>query len=155
LNRRSLGPALLLAALSTNPAASDSVEVAVRVSIAPVCRFTGTPGLALTLSNTGAGGDIDPRLSAPATGTIDLGYRCTYGTAPRFVVPPTATLSCSACSVPSSMDAALSYTSGGQGLGMNEAGNRTFSLTGQVAPATYQAAPAGAYLGNVTVTVAP
>jgi len=156
MNLRPLWPAILVAVLFTrSSAATDSVQVTVTQRIVPFCKFFAADGPTMNLSNTGASGEIDPRLSSPATGTVQIGYRCTAGTLPTFGIPPIATLSCAACAGSSTMDAAMSWTSGGTGLGMSDAGNRTLSLTGQVAPGAYQAAAPGAYLGTVTVTVSP
>jgi hypothetical protein len=153
---RSLGLALAVAALSIrSTTATDSVQVTVRYTIVPVCKFFGATVPAMNLSNTGPGGDIDPRLSTPATGSVQIGYRCTSGTAPTFGVPSAATLSCATCAGTPTMDAALTWTADGAGLGMGDGGNRVFSLTGQVAAGAYQAAAPGAYLGSVTVTVSP
>jgi len=135
--------------------ATETIQITVTNTVVPVCRFFAAAAPSMSLSNTGAPSEIDPRLSTPATGIVRIGYRCTSGTLPAFGVPPTATLSCAACTGNAVLGAALTWISDGAGRGMTDAGNRVFSLTAEVPPSAYRSAAPGDYTGNVTVTVSP
>jgi hypothetical protein len=148
--------ALVATLTVASSAATETVQVLiVEATIAPVCRFFGAASPSVRLTNTGASGEIDPRLSTPATGNAQIAYRCSAGTAPNFGIPQTATLACPTCAAPSTLDVALSWTNAGGGVGMTDAGNRTLNLTAQVPPSSFQAAAPGDYVGSVTVTVSP
>ncbi|MFO1396080.1 MAG: hypothetical protein U1F48_03360 [Burkholderiales bacterium] len=125
-----------------------------KATIVPVCRFfTNSP--VINIRNTGSGSTIDPSLVTTASGNVGISYRCSNGTAPTFVVPATATLTCAACSGLPTMAATMSSTNNGAGTGLGTGKNRTLTVTGQIPASVYQNARVGAYSGTLTISVTP
>jgi hypothetical protein len=159
MNRHVLRGSLAVAALaammgSTAAQASDSVSVTVNATIVGVCKFfTAAP--IVNITNTGTGSNIDPSSSTDATGSANISYRCSNGTSPSFTVPATATVTCAACSGTPTMTPAITSTNGGAGTGMGSGQDKTLTVTGTLLQAAFQNAAAGAYTGNITVSVTP
>ena len=151
----SLAVAALAAMLgSTSAQASDSVSVTVNATIVGVCKFfTAAP--VVNITNTGTGSNIDPSSATSATGNAAILYRCSNGTSPTFTVPATATVTCAACAGTPTMTPAITSTNGGAGTGMGTGNDKTLTVTGTILQAAFQNAAAGAYTGNITVSVSP
>jgi hypothetical protein len=135
--------------------ATDSVSVTVNATIVGVCKFfTSSP--VININNTGSGSNIDPSLAGPASGNVDITYRCSNGTSPSFTIPASATVNCTtgACSG-SNMSATTSSTNTGAGTGLGSGKDQTLNVVAQITQANYQNAPVGAYTGSMTVSVNP
>ena len=140
---------LMLFASAANTA--DNVSVTVNANINAVCKFfTAAP--VVNVTNTGIGSNIDPSSLATATGSASLVYRCSNGTTPLFAVPGTATITNGGGAT---MTPAISSSNTGPGSAMGMDRNQTLTVTGQIAPAGFQDAPAGAYTGSILISVAP
>jgi hypothetical protein len=139
---------------STGAQASDSVSVTVNATIVGVCKFfTAAP--VVNITNTGTGSNIDPSSATSATGSAAILYRCSNGTSPTFTVPATATVTCAACAGTPTMTPAITSTNGGAGTGLGTGNDKTLTVTGTILQAAFQNAAAGAYTGNITVSVSP
>lgn len=121
--------------LAAAPAmAGNSNTLTATATVQAVCNFT-------TTTSTLAFGAIDPTGTGPVTATTSIAYACTAGQAPTLTMPAGGTMA-----------------SGANNLAFSLANNNTGSainITGTVAQAAYQAAPAGNYSGTVTYTIAP
>ncbi len=158
MNARTLRNALAATMLSTMAAmsaqASDSLSVTVNATVIGVCKFfTSAP--VVNITNTGTGSNIDPSSATTATGNVAISYRCSNGTTPAFTVPASATVTCSACTGTPTMTPTLTSSNTGAGTGMGSAQNKTLTVTGTLLAAAFTDAAAGAYTGNVTVSVTP
>lgn len=134
--------------------AADSINVTVNATVNGVCKFGSGQTPTVTIANTGS--VIDPSLSTTATGTANINYRCTNGTAPTFTVtssPATLTCTTSGTCGSTTMSATVTTTSGGAGAGFTT--DKVLVVTGQITPAVYQVAQAGTYAGTVSVAVSP
>jgi len=142
---------------TTGAQASDNINVTVNATIVGVCKFNGSQTPVVNITNTGSGSNIDPSLSADATGTANVTYRCSNGTTPNFSASPsTQNLTCASCpSGSNSMSASIGYTSGGAGTGLGSGQDKTLVVTGTITSATYANASAGSYTGTLTVNVTP
>lgn len=154
---RIFAPALLALVFAGSASGNGSVPVTLNATVVPVCKFfTAAP--VLNVRNTGtSGSNINPSLTTTATGSVGVTYRCTRGTSPTFTVPATATVTCAACPGAPTMAATISSTNNGAGRGFQPGGgrNRTLTVTGQIPPAVFQNARAGAYSGTMTISVMP
>lgn len=142
------------ALFATNSALADTQTVTVSAQVIGICKFNTGQAPVVTVANSGA--NIDPSLAGPATGNANVLYKCTKGQAPVFSGPATATATCTTsgtCGV-TSMTPAMTYTSGGNGVGFSSAGINMV-VNGQLTQAQYQDMQAGTYSGTVTVTVTP
>ena len=151
--RYALGAIAALGILAANSAQADTQLVTVNAQIIGICKFNTGQTPVVTVANTGA--TIDPSLAGPATGSANVLYKCTNGTAPVFTGPPTATVTCTTaptCGV-TTMPPAMTYTGGGNGSGFSV--NKTLVVAGQLTQLQYQDMQAGTYSGTVTVTVTP
>lgn len=158
MNARTLRNALAATMLSTMAAmsahAADSLSVTVNATVIGVCKFfTSSP--VVNINNTGTGSNIDPSDPTTATGNVAITYRCSNGSAPTFVVPATALVTCAACSGAPTMSPTLTSSNTGAGTGMGSGQNKTLTVTGTLLAAAFTDAAAGAYTGNVTVSVTP
>lgn len=134
--------------------ASDSVSVTVNATVVGVCKFFSAAPV-VNITNTATGSNIDPSSSTTASGNAAITYRCSNGTTPTFTVPPTATVTCAACSGTPTMAATMTSANNGAGTGMGTGQNKTLTVTGEIAQGIFQDAAAGAYTGSITVDVAP
>jgi len=155
---RAVSSALMAAALLAAGAAqaNDSVSVTVNATVVGVCKFfTSSP--VLNITNTGSGSNIDPSLAGPATGSVDITYRCSNGTSPSFTVPATATVTCTTAGTCGSSTMAPTITSSntGAGTGLGSGKDQTLTVNGQITQANYQNAQVGSYSGSMTVSVTP
>lgn len=157
--KNSVKVSLIAAALSgmlCAPAAqaSDSVSVTVNATIVGVCKFfTAAP--VVNITNTGTGSNIDPSSATTATGNAPITYRCSNGTSPTFTVPATATVTCASCTGTPTMTPTITSSNTGAGTGMGSGQDKTLTVTGTLLQAAFQNAAAGAYTGNITVSVTP
>jgi hypothetical protein len=134
--------------------AADSVSVTVNATIVGVCKFfTAAP--VVNVTNTGVGSNIDPSSATTATGNALITYRCSSGTTPTFTVPATATVTCAACTGSPTMTPTITSANTGAGTGLGAGQDKTLTVTGTLLQAAFQNAAAGAYTGNITVSVAP
>jgi hypothetical protein len=137
--------------------AAANVAVSLNATVMPVCRFfTAAP--VVNIRNVGTSGrNIDPSTTVTGTGSAAIRYRCTNQTMPTFTVPATVTLTCGGCPGTPTMPAVITSTNDGAGRGLGAGGgrNRTLTVTGQITPAVFQNARAGAYSGTMTITVTP
>jgi hypothetical protein len=142
-----------LALAAPAPVMADTVTVPVQAIVTGVCIFqTSSPTATLTIANSG--GNIDPSLATPATGTMSLSYKCTKSaTAPTFTMGSGGNLTLNGPSG-ATMAATMTVTGGGAPLGFAAAA-QTATLTGTILPAVYGAAIAGTYSNNETVTITP
>jgi hypothetical protein len=150
-------PVAIASALAAGTAeASDSVSVTVNATIVGVCKFfTTTPTINIT--NTGTGSNIDPSAAGPASGNVDILYRCSNGTSPSFTVPASATVTCTTagnCGA-STMVPTVSSTNTGAGTGLGSGKDQTLNVVAQITQANYQNAQVGSYSGTMTVSVTP
>ena len=134
--------------------AADSINVPVSATVLGVCKFTTGQSPSVVIANSGV--NIDPSLAGSATGSANILYRCTKGTAPTFALTggATLTLTCAACG-PATMNATMSLTPPGSPNGQGFATDLTLVLTGTIPSATYAPAVAGTYTGTQQVTVTP
>lgn len=141
----------LLGAGASN--AADSQVVTVNATIIGTCKFNSGQTPVVTVANTGA--NIDPSLAGPATGSVNVLYKCTNGTTPVFSGPATATVTCTtpATCTTTTMPPAMTYTTGGAGAGFST--NKTLVVAGSLTQVQYQDMSAGTYSGTVTVNVTP
>ena len=154
---RTLAIAVLAAVCAGNASGSGSATVTLNATVVPVCKFfTGAPVLNVRTTGT-SGSSINPSLTTTATGSVGITYRCTRGVSPSFTVPATATVTCAACPGAPTMATTISATNNGAGRGFQPGGgrNRTLTVTGQISPAVFQNARAGAYSGTMTISVTP
>jgi hypothetical protein len=123
------------AGLLASPAmAGNSNTLTATATVQAVCNFT-------TTTSTLAFGAIDPTGTGPVTATTSIAYACTSGQAPTLTLPAGGTMTSGANN--------LAFS-----LGNVDTGS-AINITGTVAQAAYQAAPAGNYSGTVTYTIAP
>ncbi len=134
--------------------AADSITVPVSATVLGVCKFSTGQSPSVAITNTVGG--IDPSLPGSATGSANILYRCTNGTAPAFALTGGAslTLTCALCGG-ATMAAAMSLTPPGSPNGQGFATDLTLVLTGMISSATYSAAAPGTYNGTQTITVTP
>jgi hypothetical protein len=134
--------------------AADSINVPVSATVLGVCKFSTGQSPSVVIANSGA--NIDPSLAGSATGSANVLYRCTKGSAPAFALTGGAslTLTCAACGG-ATMTATMSLTPPGSPNGQGFATDLTLVLTGTIPSATYSTAAAGTYNGTQTVTVTP
>ena len=149
-------PVAVASALAAGSAqASDSVDITVNATITGVCKFfTSSP--VINITNTGSGSTIDPSLAGPASGNVNILYRCSNGTSPSFTIPASATVNCTtgACSG-TNMSASTSSTNTGAGTGLGSGKDQTLNVVANITQANYQNALVGAYQGTMTVQVNP
>jgi hypothetical protein len=139
---------------SSGAQAADNLSVTVNATIVGVCKFfTAAP--VVNVTNTGTGSNIDPSSGAAATGNVPITYRCSNGTSPTFTVPATATVTCAACAGTPTMTPTITSANTGAGSGMGAGQDKTLTVTGTLLAASFQNAAAGAYTGNITVSVTP
>lgn len=137
--------AFVLGTLSAGGAcASDSIMVAVSVTVVPVCRFF-TPA--------------SPARSArgmAAAGSATLTYACSNGAAAAFTfaVPAGTHLACGSCPGILSAMGEIVSTSLGTGQGLGSGRDKTLTVTAPLARANEAAAP-DAYTSRIIVTVSP
>src|SRR5689334_24838349 len=111
--------AALGAMASTGAQASDSLSVTVNATVVGVCKFfTASP--VINITNTGTGSNIDPSLVGPASGNVNINYRCSNGTTPVFTVPASSTVTCTTAGTCGSttMTTGNTFTGGGNGTGL-------------------------------------
>jgi hypothetical protein len=143
--------AFVLVALAVGMAhASESISVALNVTVVPVCRF---------LTSASPVGATDPgrARAGPAAGSATLTYACSNGTAAAFTfaVPATTNVACTACSgIPVAMGTILA-TSLGTGQGLGSGRDRTLTIRTPFVHASYEETALGAYSGTIIVTVSP
>jgi hypothetical protein len=156
LNRLLLPIAVASAFAAGTAQASDSVDVTVNATIVGVCKFfTSSP--VINITNTGTGSNIDPSAAGPASGNVNITYRCSNGTSPTFTVPATATVTCTTSGTcgSSTMVPTVSATNGGAGTGMGSGKDKTLNVVAQITQANYENSPVGSYSGTMTVSVNP
>lgn len=139
---------------ATGAQASDSVSVTVNATIVGVCKFFTAAPVA-NITNTGTGSNIDPSSATTASGNAAITYRCSNGTTPTFTVPATATVTCALCTGAPTMTPTVTSSNTGAGTGMGSGNDKTLTVTGTLLQAAFQNAAAGAYTGNITVSVSP
>ena len=102
------------------------------------------------------------RSATPATTTTDVFFKCTKGSSPAFTVgtatasPYNGTLVGSGTAASNSMTYTISWTAptAGSGAGFN-VNAQSLTLSGSIPVAQFQAAAAGPYAENVTISLAP
>src|SRR5215475_7606507 len=118
---RLLLPVAVASTLAAGSAqASDNVNVTVNATVVGVCKFfTAAP--VLNITNTGSGSNIDPSAAGPATGSVNVTYRCSNGTTPTFTVPASGTVTCTTagtCGATSMAVSNVTSSNTGNGTGM-------------------------------------
>lgn len=153
LTRLMLPVAAACALAAGTAQASDSVQVTVNATITGVCKFfTSSP----VINITNSAGGIDPSLGGPASGNVDILYRCSNGTSPGFTVPASVTITCTGGTCGSSnMAPTVTSTNTGAGTGLGSGKDQTLNVVAQITQANYQNAPVGSYSGTMTVSVTP
>lgn len=142
-----VGASLAAAAFMAPAQAADSVNVTVNATIVGVCKFFGGP-YTMTIANSGT--DIDPSAAGPATGSVQVEYRCSNGTNPAFTVPANLNLTGAG-----TMQATFTSLSDGAGTGMGNAQGKQLTITGSIGAGEYADKPVGAYSGTLVVSVNP
>ena len=153
--RMAAAAAGVLAVVLAAPApAADTINVPVSANVLGVCKFATGQSPSVVIANSGV--DIDPSLAGNATGSANILYRCTNGTAPTFALTGGAslTLTCAACGG-ATMAATMSLTPPGSPNGQGFAVDLTLQLTGTISSAIYGPAAPGTYNGTQQVTVTP
>lgn len=140
---------MLALSMGVPATASDSISVTVSANIVGVCKFFNGP-YTITIANSGS--DINPSIATTATGSADIEYRCSNGTAPTFTVPASVTLNGPSAA---SMDATINYIPGGAGTGMGSGQGKTLQVVGTIVQANYENKPTGSYTNSITVDVSP
>ncbi len=130
--------------------ATDSVMVAVRVTVVPVCRF-------LTPASPASSVDTGSARSVPAAGSATLTYACSNGTAPAFTfaVPADTNLACGSCPGIPLATGHIVTTSQGAGQGLGSGRDRTLTVRAPPAQAAYEIEAPDAYASTIIVTVSP
>lgn len=138
--------ALVAVAACGSSAFADTATLSVSASVSGVCKFVSTPAMAFT---------IDPSAAASAsngTATSKVQYQCTKGTAPTsFTVGGAAAAAgysgtLTSTSPSASMAYSISWTAPtSAGLGFNNTTPIDIDLTGTIAEAVFQNAPASSY----------
>ena len=158
---RAIAAAILVAlALPCSVAASSShvLSVGAIVVSAGNCRFNTAGPSALSF------GAIDPSSSSNATASVNIDYRCTGGGAAPTVVWGVGSndgLYKTAANAPRMRHAVnpaafLNYSLNTPMSGTSPKNvNQTLTVTGTVAAADFQNAPAGSYSDTVVLTIAP
>jgi hypothetical protein len=156
-----LGPmaraALALGVLAAGVArASDSVSIAISVTVVPVCRFL-TSASTFGATATDLGIAFGRARAQPTAGSATLTYSCSSGTAAAFTfaVPTTTNVACAACSGVAAEVGTILATSLGTGLGMGSGHDRTLTVRTPFVHAAYQDTAFGAYSDTIIVTVSP
>lgn len=143
--------AVVLGMLWTGSAtATDSVVVAVRVTVAPVCRFLTPPSPAQSVDTGNAG-------AVPVAGSAMLSYACSNGTAAAFTLalPADSKLACGACTgIPLALGNIVA-TSLGTGQGLGSGRNKTLTVNAPLAQAAYEMEVPDVYASTIIVTVSP
>jgi spore coat protein U-like protein len=138
----------MLGALAANVArASDSVSIALNVTVVPVCRFLTSGGAA----------DTGRARGGPNTGSATLTYACSNGTAAAFsfTVPATTNVACTGCSGIPVASGTILATSLGIGQGLGSGRDRTLTVRTPFVHAESQETASGAYADTIIVTVSP
>jgi hypothetical protein len=150
-------PVAVASALAAGSAqASDSVDITVNATIVGVCKFfTASP--VINITNTGTGSNIDPSLAGPASGNVNINYRCSNGTTPVFTVPASSTVTCTTAGTcgATTMTTGNTFTGGGNGTGLGSGKDLTLNVVANITQANYQNAQVGSYQGTMTVQVNP
>lgn len=140
--------ASLLAMAGTAMAATTTTDLTVSASVSAACTATTTTNIDL-----GALDPInDPATSSTATKTGatrgQILVKCTQGANYTLSAPSTATIANTGGDL-------ITYTPIVPTVPVNDGlvAGRSYMIDAQVAKAAYAAAPAGAYTGNLTVTV--
>ena len=145
------------AVLAPKAQASDNVNVTVNATVVGVCKFfTAAP--ILNITNTGSGSNIDPSLAGPATGSVNILYRCSNGTTPTFTVPASGTVTCTTagtCGVTTMAVSSVTSSNTGNGTGLGSGKDQTLTVNADITQAVYQNALVGSYQGTLAVSVTP
>ena len=147
-------PAPLVPAASS-AAMADTASLSVTANLAPACKITSIPAMVF---------NIDPNNATGATATSAVQYKCTSGTSGgtfRVGVQTNGTTG-HAGTLNRSGGGSMNYTITwpavaaftGSGFGAGSDHNQV-TLTGAIAANQYQNAVPGAYIGSVTVEIAP
>lgn len=141
-----LGPVAVMAASTTH-------TLDVSATVQGNCRFNDAGPTALAF------GSIDPTDTTDATATASLAFRCTSGTTSSLAVAGANDaggvhyVSDGTDSMAYSVDFAGSDAQVGSGHGA--AGDKTLAVTGTIAVADFQNAPASTYSDVLTLTISP
>jgi hypothetical protein len=149
--------ALVLGAVGADAArAADSVSIAVRVNVVPVCRFL-TAASTIGIMGTDSGGALGPARARPAMGSATLTYSCSNGTAAAFTfaVPAATNVACAECSGIATEVGTILATSFGIGQGMGLGHDRTLTVRTPFVAVSYQETESGANSDTIVVTVSP
>ncbi len=139
-------------------AASTTHQLNVSATVHGSCKFSGPGPSTLTIANSGA--VIDPSLATDATGTVNIPFKCTKGTASSITSDNGLHASGTTKRVASGaelMPYALAYTGDVQaGTGFSSGvADLTLGVTGTIVFADHQNAVAGAYTDTVVLTISP
>lgn len=145
-----------LVAFEVSAQVGPTATVAVSAQVNAACRFQ-TTSYNMTIANTGS--VIDPALGTPATGNVNLTYRCTNGTVPEFQIagggysaaPAPANVTLNGVIPGNTLAASISLTSGGAGGGMGA--DRTAGVTGTISAANIDGAAPDSYAANVLIDI--
>jgi len=132
---------------------ADSVNVTVQATVNGVCKFNSGQTPVVTVANSGV--NIDPSIATTATGSANVLYRCTNGTAPAFTVPTPATITCTTAGTCGTTTMSSTMTSSNTGAGAGFTTDKTLTVTGTILQAGFQNAQAGTYSGVISVSVTP
>lgn len=152
-NQRALVKVLTTALLACSGglavAAPDTQTLAVSATIIGTCKFS--PG-----GSTLAFGTIDQSSTSDLVVPASVKYKCTKNTSSLGITGITGPLTMLSGSDTLAFSLAIAGdTSAGLGLATGAATDLTATVTGTIAAADFQAAPAGAYTKNVTLTITP
>lgn len=129
---------------------SNSQTLAVSATVLGVCKFVAA-------STPMAFGNLDPSEANDTTLTVDVSYRCTkdtVGTGLSFTGGTARTMSDGGKTLAYTLSIVTNATGTGTGFGAS-GGALTAQVKGTIAAAALNAAAAGTYSENVTMTIAP
>lgn len=131
-------------------AAGPNHTITVNASVAAVCKFNTT---ASTVALT-----VDPTTATTVSGTDNVLYRCTNGTAPTFTLTSSSTSSTSSGNLiqgAESIPYTFTSTSGVAGSGMGAGNDKTLGVTVSVDQTTAAGVTPGTYSDTIVVSVNP
>lgn len=145
-----LGLAVGFAWVGGSAFAANGHTITVNASVAQVCKFnTAASTIALTL---------DPTLTTTVTGTDNVLYRCTSGTAPTFSLTSSSTSSTSGGNLvqgAENIPYTFSSSGGGSGTGMGAGNDKTLAVTVSVDQTGAANVTPGTYSDTIVVSVNP
>lgn len=131
-------------------AAGPNHTITVNATVPTVCKFSSTTS-SVTLA-------LDPTLTTTVTGTDNVLYRCTNGTAPTFTLTSSSTSSTTGGNLAQGAETipyTFTSTSGGPGTGLGSGNDKTLGVTVSVDQTNAASVTPGTYSDTIVVSVNP